>query len=419
MSSTNDASEVIGQPDRRAAGLVDGQTEHALRVHVCTSWSELDAYSGSWERLLGSTPSASIFVTREWLGAWWRSFAPAARLRALLFFDAAGELVGLAPFYQDVLEGALRQHLRRLRLVGDGSHDSDNLDFIARPGYEQSCAQAFLSWFERQSGCDIGELNTLASDSPMATWLLRGFKQRGWTHALHTRPRLVVVLPQSWNAYLRRLSNNDRWKLRSHKRRLESTYQLRLRKCTDPARLSGDLYLLFQLHQKRWTERGASGSFSSPARRQFYEEMARLFLARGWLEFWLLELDGRAAAAQFAFRYRETAYSLQEGFDPGHSKERVGLILRAHVLQQLIADGLRRYDFLAGVVDPAKGRWRPETWSYVDIHFARPLSRGSLYLRLVQSGASAKEWMRANLPRSHFAIARAAYRRLRGEILAR
>ena len=103
-------------------------------------------------------------MTREWLEAWWAAFAHDRRLVALLFRDSAGELVGLALLYQDVLEGRLELALTRLRFVGDGSADSDSLDFVVGPGYERACAHAFLSWFERQSEADLVELNTLESD---------------------------------------------------------------------------------------------------------------------------------------------------------------------------------------------------------------------------------------------------------------
>jgi CelD/BcsL family acetyltransferase involved in cellulose biosynthesis len=413
-TSTNDISETMPVPEPAAASPSERLAEHPLEVRVCTSWAELESHGRAWERLLASAPSASTFVTREWLAAWWAVFAPAASLLALLFFDAAGEPVGLGLLYQDVMKGPLGLRLRRLRFVGDGSNDSDNLDFLVRPGYEQSCALAFLRWLERRPGWDIGELNTMPSDSPTASWLARGLRQRGWTHALHERPRLVVTLPESWEGYCCQLSTKERGKLRYYTSRLERMYRLRVRKCADGTQLARDLDFLFRLHQKRWTERGEPGTFSSSARRRFYEEVAPLFLARRWLEFWLLELDGKPAAAQFSFRFRDTVYVLQEGFDPEYARDSVGFVLRGQVLQQLIAEGVRRYDFLGGS-GHSKQRWNAETWSYLDIHLARPLSRASVYLRALRSGRSAKEWMRANLSGSHFAAGRSAYHWLRGD----
>jgi CelD/BcsL family acetyltransferase involved in cellulose biosynthesis len=125
--------------------------------------------------------------------------------------------------------------------------------------------------------------------------------------------------------------------------------------------------------------------------------MAASFLERGWLEFWILQLDGKPAAAQYGFRYRDVVYSLQEGFDPAYSSDRVGYVLRAQVIKTLIGQGIRQYDFL-GEEDPSKNRWGAQVESYADIHFARRLTQGALYLRIDQTSRTLKSWLRTNLP---------------------
>jgi CelD/BcsL family acetyltransferase involved in cellulose biosynthesis len=327
----------------------------------------------------------------------------------VLFLDAAGELAGLAPLYEDAGPGALGP--RRLRLVGDGSHDSDNLDFVVRPGWETACAEAFLSWLEREPSAGLCELNTLPSDSATAEALSQGLKRRGWVHGVDTRPHLVIPLPESWETYLAGLSRDERWRIVSQGRRLEAKYRIHVRRCAGEDQLAIDLDTLFRLHQKRWERRGGPGTFASAARRRFYHDVARRFLARGWLEFWLMEVDGQPLAAQFCFRYRDTVSLLQEGFDPDYSKDRLGAALRAQVLREVIGQKARRYDFLGGA-DPSKLRWGPERGEYLDLHFARPASRGGLHLRARRARRAGTEWLRGHVPPAAFAAARRAYRAL-------
>jgi len=393
------------------AASVEGAAAERLRVTVCRTWPELLAHRADWERLLASSPAASIFNTPEWLGAWWEAFGSGHRLACLLFFDAAGELVGLAPLYRDEIEGPRGLRLSRLRFVGDGSNDSDNLDFVWLPGREAACLAAFVSWLEEQLPADLCELNTLADGSETEKWLRRELKARAWAHEVTTRPRLVIALPESWEAYLAGLSRDERWRITSHGRRLPAKYRLTVRRCRDDGELARDLDALFRLHQKRWEQRGNPGTFASPERRQFYRDVAQRFLGRGWLELWLLEVDGQASAAQFCFRYRDTVHLLQEGFDPDYAKDRLGAFLRAEVLRAVVSEGARRYDFLAGS-DPSKLRWGPQAGHYVDLHFARPLSRGGLYLGVRRRGRAAREWLRGHLPPSAFAMARGTYRAL-------
>src|SRR5207253_10658183 len=120
----------------------------------------------------------------------------------------------------------------------------------------------------------------------------------------------------------------------------------------------------------------------SEGRRRFCYDLSRLLLGRSSLELWALELSGRIAAVQYAFRYGKTVFQLQEGFGPERSSDRVGFVLRGHVMKQLIEEGVRKYDFLAG--EPGyKARWSAQAGHYVNYYFARPFSLGSAYLRAV------------------------------------
>ena len=67
-------------------------------------------------------------------------------------------------------------------------------------------------------------------------------------------------------------------------------------------------------------------------------------------------------------------------------------------MKQLIEEGVRKYDFLAG--EPGyKARWAAQAGHYVNYHFARPFSLGSAYLRGVHHAKQGKEWLRAQLPK--------------------
>lgn len=384
-----------------------------LRVQVYENLQVLQTLLPAWEELLSKFPTATIFSTWDWLASWWRSFGNDQSLRVLAFFDLHQELVGLAPLASVRLPIAPGLELRCLILMGDGSEDSDNLDFPVLPGYEDAVVYAFLNYLEDppEAG-DLCRLNTLPGDSPCGLALLRELERRKWTWFTESRPGLVVDLPGTWDQYLKQLTSKERGKIRYLTQRLEKKHSVRYLKCAK-SDLEPALDALFRLHQDHWQARGEVGSFSSWQRRNFYEELGLALLDRGRLEFWLLELDGRKVAAQFAFRYEETVFTLQEGFDLAYSADSVGYVLRAHVLKQLIADGVYRYDFLGGVGD-AKTRWGTRLSHYVYIHFAKPWTRGAFYLRSLKHAAAVKEQLRAHLPARAWAVLHALNLRLRG-----
>jgi CelD/BcsL family acetyltransferase involved in cellulose biosynthesis len=369
-----------------------------LQIRTVRTWDELEAIRPAWEGILQDAQALTIFSTLEWLGAWWKAFAKDKELVAPVFLSSDDEIVGVVPLYADLVELGLPFRVRRLRLVGDGSEDSDNLDLVIRKGYETSCTEAFLSWLESNPHWDICELNTLPLDSAAVPSLVSDLKRRRWTFRRLERPRSTIPLPDTWESYLQQtISKKEKTKIGYYTNRLEKHFRVSIGKCDNAQALPASLTALFELHQKRWQMKGRPGAFASAQRCELYYKMAASFLERGWLEFWILQLDGKPAAAQFGFRYQNVVYSLQEGFDPAYSSDGVGYVLRAHVLKALIGEGIRQYDFL-GEENPSKNRWGAQVGSYTDIHFARPLTQGAIYLRTDQTTRALKSWFRTNLP---------------------
>jgi CelD/BcsL family acetyltransferase involved in cellulose biosynthesis len=369
-----------------------------LQVRTIRTWNELEAIRPAWESILQGAEELTIFSTLEWLGAWWKAFAKDKELVAPVFSNSEGEIVGVIPLYADLVETTFPFRVRRLRFVGDGSEDSDNLDLIIRAGYESACTHAFLSWMGSNSDWNICELNTLPLDSAALPLLISDLKRRKWTLRRLESPRTTILLPDTWESYLgQTISKKEKTKVAYYTSRLQKRFQVSITKCDNVKELPACLATLFGLHQKRWELKGGRGAFSSLERRELYYNMAPTFVGRGWLEFWVLHLDGKPAAVQYGFRYRNDVYSLQEGFDPAYSSDRVGYVLRAHVLKTLIGQGVRQYDFLGGD-EQSKVRWGARIGSYADIHFARPVTRGSIFLRMDQTTHALKRWFRTNLP---------------------
>ena len=106
--------------------------------------------------------------------------------------------------------------------------------------------------------------------------------------------RARLALGGDWDTYLASRSANFRQSLRRRERRLARDHGLRFRLADDPARLAGD---------RRGPLRAARGALRHAilgAGRQhgaFHHDLAARALAGGWLRLWMLELDGRPAAA--------------------------------------------------------------------------------------------------------------------------
>src|SRR5207253_2397530 len=122
---------------------------------------------------------------------------------------------------------------------------------------------------------------------PVANQLLSLLKSRGWKAFVSSRPQSIVELPNTWEAYLKRLSSKERGKIGLRTRKLGKKYYIEICKCAEEPELDMALEALFELHGKHWRLRGLPGTLHLPERRQFYRELAGLLLARNRLELWL------------------------------------------------------------------------------------------------------------------------------------
>jgi CelD/BcsL family acetyltransferase involved in cellulose biosynthesis len=393
------AAALSTYPHPPAFALANGCLVRAYR-----DLNELDALRPAWDSLLQEYPLASTFSTWEWLTCWWRAFGESRKLLVLGVFDHSNALVGLAPFsVSDESLGGVP--VRVLRMMGDGTYDSDNLDMPVQSGYEQPFARAILDYLQKNHAqWDLCELNTLPPDSPSVAFLARVAKARGWTLIESFTPSSAIPLPPTWVEYMATLSSEERRNIPRYTRRLQSRHATRIFRA-DLDTLPQCLEALFELHQGRWQNAGEKGSFASLQRRNFYTELSCALLKRNALELWALELDQKITAVQYAFRHNDRSFQLQEGYDHRRPSDRLGYVLRGEVLKTLIGEGVRVYDFLGGE-DSYKARWGAQPGYYRTLRFAPRFSRGGILLQLSTQAESGKRWLRRNLPRSAWSALR-------------
>jgi CelD/BcsL family acetyltransferase involved in cellulose biosynthesis len=331
-----------------------------LSLTTVTDEDTLSLLKDEWNGLLSQSRSDTVFLTWEWLEAWWQCFRHQEELWLLLIKSPQGQLVGIAPFCR-VRERAFgRRALKCVRFIGDRFAGSEYLDFIIRQGWEERVLEAIFQYLAKRQGYwDILRLNLLPATSVARPFLAR------WSENARHRLRAEsivcssVPLPGTWDSYLKTLRPRFRTSLRSKTRNLNQDHEVTVLQSSDPEQLPTHLDVLFRLHQARWAEAGKPGSFKVDAKRKFYRLVGQRFCGKGWLRFYLLRVDGAMVAAQFGFAYNKVFFHLQEGTCLDNPAWSVGNVLRGHVIKQLIDQGFTEYDFLGGIT------FHKENWGAV------------------------------------------------------
>jgi CelD/BcsL family acetyltransferase involved in cellulose biosynthesis len=354
-----------------------------------------------WNKILALSAGDTIFQTWEWLSAWWKHFG-GERDSLLLFTvkDAHGDPFAIVPLYISTVRFRWHLSLRCIRFLGDGSEDSDYLDFISVKGREK---EALTAIFDHLLACENTWEVMLLSEIPENSPTLEILPSLGEKAGMCVQKEEIlcasVLLTPAWESYLRTLKPRFRTKVRAELRYLESSRDARVEMCQHRVELDSYLCTLFTLHQKRWTQLDEEGSFHSPARRRFYRDFTRSFLAQGWLRFYRLGINGKTASTQIGFEYNNRFFQLQEGFNPDYGNLSVGVMLRAFIMRDLIAKGVKEYDFLGGFNQSKEG-WGARPKRGYRLVLAKPSVKAYLLFTLTPLLARSKERMKKICPAS-------------------
>jgi CelD/BcsL family acetyltransferase involved in cellulose biosynthesis len=342
-----------------------------MKYEIIRSFQGWSALKQEWHELLERSRSDSIFMTSEWLDSWLELRASGIELLIICVRSASGELIGAAANYvvEYRLLGVLKY--RVLRSIGDTESGAEYQTWIADRSVEDEVLREIvdcllllgkdwdLVWMPNLDGWSGINEKIVEAALSLGLWV-------------NHRPCVFSAfkLPETYDSFLQSFSSNRRQQLRRMGRKILGKPEVEIRRVGSRDQLRDALGSLFDLHGRRWQAAGERGVFASkPLERDFYAAFANVALERGWLALYLLLDSGTPKAVQFGYVYKGAFLQMQEGFDPEYFPQ-VGNVLRAHVIEDCIQNGVSEYDFLGGVSEH-KRRWLAEERRGMDLLIAR------------------------------------------------
>jgi len=303
-----------------------------------------------WNDLLARSQAHSPFMSWAWHCAWAEAVTRGDldACQAIVLRSAAGDVEALFPF---------RCHRARFRhapvtgvgwAIGDLGCP-DHLELLASPEADLDLLVAALDGVPWEVIC----LENVAETAPNIERFAAACERRGWTvqrNALWRCPYLE--LPESWEAYLSKLSASRRQTIRWSERKLRQQHAVVVTEY-GAARLEEGWRHLERLHARRW---GDGGVLREPATARLHRCFAAALASQGQLWLVTLDLDGTPAAAWYGFACGDTVYYYQGGWDPVWQRQGIGMVLAGLMIRRAIERGYQRFDFLRGE-EPYKATW--------------------------------------------------------------
>lgn len=291
-----------------------------------------------WERLHGSGPRNSPFLSPRFLHPWFRAFGRGCDVRVARWSPGDGPDEGL---------------LFLCRCGGGGwtflggERVADTLDALVSPAHAEPFWREFLVRGLPALGGGPLRMPGLVEGTPALSLLPPLCRRMGLSCSVEEMDRApFVALPGSFGEYLGRLGTKERHELRRKMRRAgELLPGLSFRVTESEADLARDIDSFVALHRKSHPEKER---FMDEPMADFFREVAKGFFSAGRLRLAFLSSEGADVASLFQFRTGGATLLYNSGYDPAHRAANPGLVLIARSIERSIAEGAAEYDFLRG-----------------------------------------------------------------------
>ncbi|MBN2470604.1 MAG: GNAT family N-acetyltransferase [Anaerolineae bacterium] len=319
--------------------------------------ARLAALQAEWQALQARS-SCSIYLTWDWITAWWAHCGPPAELWLLEARAADGRLVGLAPLMRADYSPLRGITWRQLQFIGSDAA-FDHLGFLVEEGRAADVIPQFMAALQAaRDRWDVLFLSDLAAGDPALDVLLA--QDIPW-RAEETLPCPAIALPDRWEDFHDALSKRKRKNIRRAHRALDEAYPggWRAEEVTDPDDIDRTMAEMIRLHQAKWEALGMPGGFADPRVAVFHRANAQALAAQGRLWLFRLWIGEAVAAIEYAYAWQGRVYAFASGVNFDLAEYSPGQMLMEHMIQTAIERGMHTYDFLRGDED-YKFFWQAE-----------------------------------------------------------
>lgn len=310
-----------------------------------TAYRDVSAFAElkpDWNTLLARAPMNRVFYTWEWQSTWWGAYEP-GELWILACRDQ-GVTKGIAPLFISETERG-----RSVQIIGCVDV-TDYLDFIVDRSQLEAVYDAFAEFLAaHRDHYDILDFCNIPKDSPTQELLPAALDRRGFSTAVEQQEVCPVIeLPDDWSSYLSLLDKKQRHEVRRKIRRIQGGAQ------------SIAWYIVNGHHDlnEEVTQFVRLMAASDPEKERFlqdernlsfFQSMAPLLQARGWLQLNFLTVNEERAAAYINFVYDNRVMVYNSGLaHEDYGDLSPGIVLLAYNIRHAIEQGYAYYDFLRG-----------------------------------------------------------------------
>lgn len=350
-----------------------------LQTSIVTEEEQFEALGKEWCTGWGESPfSRSVFNSYVWYHNWWKHFGGSEKSLFVIVVRDGERLAAIAPL---MVENTRLRTLpaRIVRFIENGN--SLHNDFILLSDRRRPLLEAILDCLmEHRDVWDMVEFKNIPVDSENGPLLCDLAGKRGIVCGV--KPTLdspYIDIRCDWDEFYATRTTRTRKTHRNLLNTIHKAGEIQIIRVSTAQEYELHRSAILDVAANSWTAR-AGDSLATPRNCAFFDDLSRVAAEHGWLDLWLLLLNGRVIAFEYHLRCNGRNHALRASYHEKFASLSPGTVLDLHVMKELFNDHVltQEYD-LGGSLDPYKKKWIPAVRKHTMIH----LFKQSAYSRLL------------------------------------
>ncbi len=314
-----------------------------MEVEKIDNYDAFLALKSVWNDLLAAGDTNTIFLTHEWIQAWWETFGQEHEL-FIIAVKSNDKITGIAPLMLTDIPGFLR---RKKIVQFIGTPNADYSDFIGKD--KSVIVDGVLSYFKEHPD-DWTRLEL--SQIPGSSFSREAFEKAAAESGMKYRIKKIETV----HLYKYEGTESDRpefsLKQGSTFKRNRNFFKqhngLNFERIRDTARIKKFLPYFFQCHVNRWKTLGLPGKFLNPKMREFHEKLVDYLSPLDRISYLVLNHGEVPLASLFAFDYGNAVFLYNIATESFYERRSPGIIILHFLTEHFVREGYHVIDFLRG-----------------------------------------------------------------------
>lgn len=314
-----------------------------MKIKIIKSPEELGSLGQEWNALLKDSSNDVIYLTHEWIMAWWSSFGKGNSINVIAVYNEKGQLVGIAPMMRtnNRYRGV---NITKICLMANGHSPSS--DFIVSKEKGTEIIKAILDYLKGNSDTDIIELTKLDTNSRTYSiafdYLTMNGNRIGIKESIESP---FILINSDWETFFSGRSQRFRKAIRNKINRANKSVGISIEKIQINDSNNPAMQDMFTVSEKSWKRQDGTDITSNPQSKNFHQEICDRFGPQGIISLWLLRKETIPIAFEFHLTYDNVVYPIRADYDESYKELSPGSILEYNIIKTLFDEAkIREYN---------------------------------------------------------------------------